>query len=382
MKNKSPAEQIVVIDLVRFLAAFAVLLHHLAFTIGARDDSTVHHLSQGVASAPFWPDLTFYGFIGVQVFFVISGIVIAYSANGAGIWQFFRSRFLRLVPAAWICASLTLFAVWWVDGPSAELWREYRHSMLFLPWAPWIDSVYWTLGVEIAFYTLVGLFIRSGRMAQLTTLASVLSLLSLGYWLTITLAHLGGFQVLQPLLDPPYFVSRLLELLLIKHGCYFAAGILICKACVERVGRPRAWLILIMMMTAILEIYWKIQTSPKGDGFSSILPTCVFFGAVLLIIGGIYRNDWFSRHSGLSSLMRTLGLLTYPLYLLHANIGAVIVGRLVNLGVAVLPAIGMASASVILLSYLVVAYLEPWLRRLVARSMDLFRNRILAGQGV
>jgi len=108
----------------------------------------------------------------------------------------------------------------------------------------------------------------------------------------------------------------------------------------------------------------------------------VFFGAVLLIIGGIRRNDWFRRHAGLSSLMRTLGLLTYPLYLLHANIGAVIVGRLVNLGVAVLPAIGMASASVILLSYLVVAYLEPWLRRLVARSMDLFRNRILAGQGV
>ena len=137
-----------------------------------------------------------------------------------------------------------------------------------------------------------------------------------------------------------------------------------------------------MMMTAILEIYWKTQTSAKGDDFSPILPTCVFFGAVLLIIGGIRRNDWFRRHAGLSSLMRTLGLLTYPLYLLHANIGAVIVGRLVNLGVAVLPAIGMASASVILLSYLVVAYLEPWLRRLVARSMDLFRNRILAGQGV
>ena len=47
-----------------------------------------------------------FGWIGVQIFFVISGIVIANSAQSATPFRFAVSRFLRLYPAAWIAAAI------------------------------------------------------------------------------------------------------------------------------------------------------------------------------------------------------------------------------------------------------------------------------------
>jgi len=70
------------------------------------------------------------GWVGVEIFFVLSVFVIAYSAEGSSAFSFFRSRILRLMPAVWICASL-VFAVLLVGHmlPLAELTRHYLKSL-------------------------------------------------------------------------------------------------------------------------------------------------------------------------------------------------------------------------------------------------------------
>jgi len=45
------------------------------------------------------------------VFFVISGIVIAYSARLSAPIDFIGSRFLRIYPTVWVCSTIVLIAL-------------------------------------------------------------------------------------------------------------------------------------------------------------------------------------------------------------------------------------------------------------------------------
>src|SRR3954466_2589137 len=89
------------LDGLRLLAAFAVLSFHYT---GIR--------------TPFWgapahvvfPSLnqvTRYGYLGVELFFIISGFVILMTAYGRSIESFSASRVARLFPAYWTAILLT-----------------------------------------------------------------------------------------------------------------------------------------------------------------------------------------------------------------------------------------------------------------------------------
>ena len=91
------------LDLLRFAAAFSVMVYHLAFWSWAFPAGQVALASKGVANFQDWPLITSAGWIGVQIFFVISGFVIATSAANATATRFFISRFTRLVPSSEGC---------------------------------------------------------------------------------------------------------------------------------------------------------------------------------------------------------------------------------------------------------------------------------------
>jgi hypothetical protein len=78
------------LDLIRFAAAVMVIFFHLSWK------------SQN-------PDIAFAaGWVGVEIFFVLSGFVIMGSASGANVATFARKRFARLYPAAIACAVINL----------------------------------------------------------------------------------------------------------------------------------------------------------------------------------------------------------------------------------------------------------------------------------
>jgi Acyltransferase family len=84
----TPTRHIYGIDVMRFLAAVTVAVFHFTW-------ETPSHF----AFAPW-------GWIGVEVFFVVSGIVIAAAVKGSSPGAFAFNRFLRLYPAAWICGLI------------------------------------------------------------------------------------------------------------------------------------------------------------------------------------------------------------------------------------------------------------------------------------
>ena len=184
---------------------------------------------------PTFPELTpvaWVGWVGVEIFFVLSGFVIAYSAEGSSAFAFFRSRFLRLMPAVWICASL-VFAVL-VAGdivPFKELMPPYLKTLALIPKPPWIDPVYWSLCVEVFFYGFILCLLLANRFCQVEFFMGAMGIISALVWIMfgISLITPALFGSLLPVLERVQY-SWKLQLLLVHHGCLFALES-ICGCC-------------------------------------------------------------------------------------------------------------------------------------------------------
>jgi peptidoglycan/LPS O-acetylase OafA/YrhL len=95
VKNHFP-----LLDLLRFGAALGVAVFHLTFWSWAWSSTGTaagfeHYVSAGLqfqSAAPF----TWFGWVGVEIFFVISGFVIANSASNSSATEFLFGRALRL----------------------------------------------------------------------------------------------------------------------------------------------------------------------------------------------------------------------------------------------------------------------------------------------
>ena len=58
--------------------------------------------------APYLASWTTYGQFGVELFFMISGFVIALSLQGKTFRDFVVTRFIRLFPIFWVCMGVSL----------------------------------------------------------------------------------------------------------------------------------------------------------------------------------------------------------------------------------------------------------------------------------
>src|SRR5262245_17849346 len=167
------------LDFVRFYAAFLVALFHFAVWPNAAIHSVITLVDERRIS--FLEPFAHFGAVGVEIFFVLSGLVIANSAAHTTAFEFLRGRVLRLYPAAWVCATLTLLAWLATTKFSADLVFRYMNSLTLWYRGPWIDAVYWTLAVEIKFYLLMFVVLLAGTFRHAAVLAWALLLASCCY---------------------------------------------------------------------------------------------------------------------------------------------------------------------------------------------------------
>lgn len=307
--------QIVGLDLVRFGAALLVMFYHFGYLAGVRDPS--------LTVSPKVGDLASFGWVGVEVFFVISGFVIVYSANNRTAQQFLKGRVIRLFPGSLICSSIT-FAVLALIGRID--FAGWVGSAVLSPWGPWIDGVYWTLGVELAFYALVWLLLLSGRFDNLSRVLIALGLLSCAYWfLKAGLAVFGGSARL-PIID--YLPGRPTQLLLLEHGCFFAIGGLLWICLSAGQGTLARWsTIAVCLAGGMIEIV-GMSRSLGTPGGPAVVTWLTMLG---LIIAALLANSSAVKFIN-PRFSRSLGLATYPLYLTHNAIGLALMGMLVGMG--------------------------------------------------
>lgn len=345
------------LDLLRFACAMLVILYHFGSAYALSPSETAYRAFADVGASAALAPLTWFGWIGVELFFVISGYVIARSALGSSPRQFLRRRLLRLAPAAWICACISAIVFLAADlyGPRTILER-WSASVLFLPWMSQIDGSYWTLGIEVNFYLLVAVCLRFGGSRTLIGLAKFLAFASAAYW-AFRWAE-GNFAISSPF---PH------GMLLLPHGCFFALGMLIeHRARTSAALSPIAFPIALAGCAAEIASHTAERTAALHLTSSPLVPAALFVAGLLLIVNaGRIRID--ERWTAATAM---LGLMTYPLYLLHQDAGAAIMATTMRAGAGFPAAFAATMVAALGTAFLCTRNAEPALRQRIAKAID------------
>lgn len=355
---------IIALDLLRFACALLVVAFHFGSAFARAPSLAAATMLRGLPVSDALTPLTWFGWVGVELFFVISGFVIAFSAQHSGVGAFLRRRALRLLPAAWLCGTATLLVLA-VAAPRPGLIEQWAAAIGFWPWRFWIDPSYWTLGIELAFYLLVATGLRGdGRdhRAAIERRGIWVGTWSMAFWL---FALLAGWAATPPVDYRPA------QLLLLPHGALFALGVLAWAMLSDRLTLHRAVMFALFFATALAEIAGRTIERSQALGLPDrpLLPMLVFTAGLAIVLAAQRLQPWLAARVD-ARLAATLGLMTYPLYLLHQEVGAATVALMLHLGLPFLAAVAIAALAMLGAAWWVARRGEPLLRRLLAQTID------------
>jgi peptidoglycan/LPS O-acetylase OafA/YrhL len=165
--------------------------------------------------------LSTYRFIGVELFFLISGFVICMTSWSRTLGHFFTSRVARLFPA-YVAAVMGTAALLWLlpdrtDAPDHNTVAANLTMLQEFLGYQHIDTSYWTLVVELKFYLLFAVVVAFG-----VTYRRVVAFCLV--WVTLSvLAMQPQLQALSVVVASDYCPDFLLGAIL-ATGCRFVAG--------------------------------------------------------------------------------------------------------------------------------------------------------------
>lgn len=336
------------------------------------------------SAAPY----TWFGWVGVEIFFVISGFVIANSASSSSPAQFLIGRALRLYPAVWVCATATLLVLlFFGNGQASEFIMPYIHAMLLVPEGVTkqsLDVVYWTLAAEMAFYVLVFFAMQTKRIT-LRHFAFGLTVWSAVFNAGALLVLLCTTPVNLPTLSPanlPYLVILMFRVpcaaFLLTHGCFFALGIWLFISANRKLTALESAAVAVTCLSGAAEIYFFasffLTSIPAISDQSALVPIMVWASAVGLMAWCANRKrrpaPAVSREA--PACFRTLGLITYPLYLTHNVLGTAIIRALVDAGLDATSAVWVQLGILVLVCWFICTRIEPAIRGAMTQTIAYF----------
>jgi exopolysaccharide production protein ExoZ len=341
------------LDLVRFFSALIVAIFHLTWK--TEETEIFAH----------------FGWIGVQIFFVLSGFVIANSANNTTVVRFIRSRFLRLYPAAMICAVISCIVV----SQNAGLfeYNQFIRSFFLLPSGPYLATAYWTLPIELAFYTLIAFLMFSFNVKSIKLIAPYLAIASSSY---ILFYSLHTWHILNlPYLEFGYGIKNTT---LLRHGVFFSIGIYFWLSSVGELQRKDIKYIILSFIAGSFEvasrsneIFQKINSLELSILTGISIPILIFYGMCLLMFISIKSSFRIPLNKMTGNILRTLGLTTYPFYLLHENVGNRVKFILINhFDINSLASAFLGLTSALIISVIIAIKIEPIFRGIIVNILN------------
>src|SRR5499433_2001672 len=182
--------------------------------------------------------------------------------------------------------------------------------------------------------------------------------------------------------DLPYLVILMFRVpcaaFLLTHGCFFALGIWLFISANRELTALERLAVAVTCLSGAAEIYFFasffLTSIPAISGQSALVPIMVWAAAVGLIAWCANRNR---RPAAIASreapaYLRTLGLITYPLYLTHNVLGTAIIRVLVDAGLDATLAVWAALGMLVLVCWFICAKIEPAIRVAMTQAVAYF----------
>ncbi|HVX78239.1 MAG TPA: acyltransferase [Bradyrhizobium sp.] len=280
------------------------------------------------------------GTYGVLLFFIISGYCISISMEGSkSAWHFYAKRLGRLLPALIVCGFITTafkhIAPWLTEPNRLLPWWQYAYSIILLPTLSFFrvdsgfpDGAYWSLLVEFQFYFLCAAIMLIGLREHLIPILCVLVVFRT---LTTSIADATPNDFL------PFFIA----------GASVAA---------LAEGRAREATIGFVVAIAV-DLYHLYFHFPQPSVPIVLSRTITLWGGTL----GVYLASRLHVPAKLAPLLLPLslvGLISYPLYLIHQDVGAMILALLYPGGAPVYAETILVPAALITVSWLIYFFVE------------------------
>ena len=341
------------IDLLRITAALAVVCYHYTFS------GYAGHLTS--IAFPALSTVTRYGYLGVDMFFVISGFVVLLSAWGRRPHKFVISRVVRLYPAYWVAVTVTaVVAVTLSHGLFKVTPVQYAANLTMfnsLPNIANVDVVYWTLWAEIRFYALVFVLTWIG-----ITRLRVMAMLWL--WLAAT-------AVIESHVLPGGRAGTMDLIVQSQWSHYFIAGMALCLIYRTGISWPLGAILLIAYGNAVYRAIDFAHRVSSRYHQAMHIPVIVAVITVIFVVTTLIALRVTSRFG--RPWFAVAGTLTYPLYLVHAYNGFVLFnlfGRMVNRWVLLVAMVTIMGCLAYAIHRVVEAGFGPRLKRALVRLAD------------
>jgi len=290
------------IELLRFLTSVSILLYHYRHFFEPLNILSTKNYSETLVELPFYFILEVfytYGIFGVPVFYAISGFVFSFiylsTQRNTTAKEFFINRFARLYPLHFTTLIIVLFLQYFslinFNSFQFDLINDSYHFMLQLFFiSSWgfeeghsFNSPIWSVSVEIAIYIIFFLLIKKIKNYRAYIVISIIVLL------TMT-DKLIDFQIL-----------------FLDCGRLFFSGVLVYYLC-----NKKKYILFLNIVSIFLIIL----------SFINNFKLFLFCPALLMFFVTI---EQIVEKNRIKFLFKSLGDLTYSLYLIHVPIQIAIV---------------------------------------------------------
>jgi len=290
------------IDGLRGVAAFGVVLYHLNSAVLLAFDNWVHPYLQWVLEQ---------GFLGVDVFFVLSGFVIPFSVRNADLTGAFLGRFalrrsIRLDPPYWAAIFLEIALIWLglrIGLATAQLpdWPQLLSHFLYaqniLGHGDIVD-IFWTLCFEIQFYLALISMLVMGQMIEKKLGHQRLRAVAIVVFSALFLISvLGRYEVLGVRIHPGFALVRWFQFFMGVCVFWLVSG--------KTSWHPLVGTWIVLAIVLALKQQSPVQLVPIATSG--------------LLWWSYNRDQMATALSGRP--WQFLGLISYSLYLFHASVG-------------------------------------------------------------
>lgn len=309
------------LDIFRAAAVIMVVLFHYTARLPSEVFGAVPN-----AVVPFE-----FGWIGVYFFFIISGFCIFFTLEKTkSIGSFLAKRFSRIYPA-FVAAAILLFALDQVFGLPVLPEYFYRETapgildlfgnlLLLGGIFEWVNGSFWSITVEVQFYLMIAIMALVFKQGQkLARLFSYTALALGSAWLLVELAS-ADIAILGKL------ATLLQKAFIAPFMPFFAIGVV----GVQLKRAPQEFAGMFWQLAALCFVI-VVVTAAEGDA-TLLSVGSVSTGLILVGLIGIfcaYCVGWRLPHMPfLSNGLAHIGLLSFSWYLLHENLGFLLIDLL------------------------------------------------------